>query len=78
MYMVYWTTVENEAHVPHAQSFDTTNMVGAMQFMEALRARQRAGETVRFITMCSEHPDVVGHPGVDVTGADYNWKKRRR
>jgi tagatose-1,6-bisphosphate aldolase non-catalytic subunit AgaZ/GatZ len=53
-------------------------MVGAMQFMEALRARQRAGETVRFITMCSAHPDVVGHPGVDVTGADYNWKKRRR
>jgi hypothetical protein len=78
MYMVYWTTVENEAGVPHAQSFDTTEMVPAMQFMEGLRARQRAGEPVRFVTMCSEHPDVVGHPGVDVTGADYNWKKRRR
>jgi hypothetical protein len=46
--------------------------------MEALRARQRAGEALRFITMCSEHPDAVGHPGVDVTGPDYNWKKRRR
>jgi hypothetical protein len=29
------------------------------------------------VTMCSEHPDLVGHPGVDVVGADYNWKKRR-
>jgi hypothetical protein len=70
--------VENAADLPHAQPFDTTEMVAAMQFMEGLRARQRAGEPVRFITMCSEHPDVVGHPGVDVTGADYNWKKRRR
>ena len=78
MYMVYWTTIENEAALPHAESFDTSEMVAAMKFMEALRTRQRAGEPVRFITMCSEHPDVVGHPGVDVTGPDYDWKKRRR
>jgi hypothetical protein len=78
MYMVYWTTIEEEAGVPHAEAFDTSEMVAAMKFMEALRARQRAGEAIRFITMCSEHPDVVGHPGVDVTGPDYNWKKRRR
>ena len=78
MYMVYWTTVEDDASHPHAQPFDTTEMVKAMQFMEELRARQRAGEGVRFVTMCSEHPDLVGHPGVDVTGPDYNWKKRRR
>jgi hypothetical protein len=78
MYMVYWTTVENEAAMPHAQSFDTSEMVSAMKFMEALRARQRAGESVCFVTMCSEHPDVVGHPGVDVTGPGYDWKKRRR
>jgi hypothetical protein len=78
MYMVYWTTIENEASVAHAEVFDTSEMVAAMKYMEELRARQRAGESVRFITMCSEHPDVVGHPGVDVTGPDYNWKKRRR
>jgi hypothetical protein len=77
MYMVYWTTIENDAALPNAEPFDTTEMVPAMKFMEELRARQRAGEPVRFITMCSEHPDVVGHPGVDVTGPDYNWKKRR-
>jgi hypothetical protein len=84
MYMVYWTTIEEEgedeggAGAPHAEAFDTSDMVAAMKFMEELRARQRAGEALRFITMCSEHPDVVGHPGVDVTGPDYNWKKRRR
>jgi hypothetical protein len=78
MYMVYWTIVGDDATTPHAQAFDTAHMVDAMQFMEQLRARQRAGEGVRFVTMCSEHPDLVGHPGVDVTGPDYNWKKRRR
>jgi hypothetical protein len=78
MYMVYWTTIENEGGMAHSEPFDTSEMVAAMKFMEDLRARQRAGEPVRFITMCSEHPDVVGHPGVDVTGPEYNWKKRRR
>lgn len=78
MYMVYWTMVEADKCTPHEQLFDTGEMVAAMQHMEALRKRQREGEAIRFITMCSEHPDVVGNPGVDVTGPDYNWKKRRR
>jgi hypothetical protein len=78
MYMVYWSTIGNDGSVAHAEPFDTSEMVAAMKYMEELRTRQRAGEPVRFITMCSEHPDVVGHPGVDVTGPDYNWKKRRR
>ena len=78
MYMVYWTTAEEGGNAAHQQPFDTSEMVEAMRFMEELRRRQRGGEAVRFITMCSEHPDVVGHPGVDVTGPDYIWKKRRR
>lgn len=78
MYMVYWTMAQDGANAPHQRLFDTAEMIQAMRFMEELRARQRAGEGVRFVTMCSEHPDVVGHPGVDVTGPDYNWKKRRR
>ena len=78
MYMVYWTIIEDSGSEPHAQGFGTEEMVKAMGFMEDLRRRQREGEGVRFITMCSEHPDVVGHPGVDVTGPDYDWKKRRR
>jgi hypothetical protein len=77
MYMVYWTIVDEGGSEPHAQAFATDAMVEAMRFMEDLRRRQREGEGVRFVTMCSEHPDAVGHPGVDVTGADYNWKKRR-
>lgn len=78
MYMVYWMEFDDGVRVPRAQPFDTSAMVAAMSFMEDLRRRQRAGEGVGFVTMCSEHPDMVGHPGVDVTGADYNWKKRRR
>jgi hypothetical protein len=78
MYMVYWTIVEADTCTPHQKLFETTDMVEAMQHMETLRKRQREGEGVRFITMSSEHPDLVGHPGVDVTGPDYNWKKRRR
>jgi hypothetical protein len=77
MYMVYWTIVEHGINKPHARQYETNEMVQAMQFMEQLRARQRAGEALRFVTMCSEHPDLVGHPGVDVVGSDYNWKKRR-
>jgi hypothetical protein len=76
--MVYWTIVDDGVNTAHAEQFDTTEMIRAMAFMEGLRTRQRAGEGVRFITMSSEHPDSVGHPGVDVTGPDYNWKKRRR
>jgi hypothetical protein len=78
MYMVYWTIVEEDRCTPHEKLFGTTEMVAAMQYMEELRRRQREGEGVRFVTMSSEHPDLVGHPGVDVTGPDYNWKKRRR
>ena len=78
MYMVYWTMVDGDRCTPHEQLFATTEMVAAMQHMEALRKRQREGEGVRFVTMASEHPDLVWNPGVDVTGADYNWKKRRR
>ncbi|MCD2515317.1 hypothetical protein LQ564_03205 [Massilia sp. G4R7] len=78
MYMVYWTVVEDDRCTPHEKLFETTEMVAAMQHMEELRKRQREGGGVRFITMASEHPDLVGHPGVDVTGPEYNWKKRRK
>lgn len=78
MFMVYWTVVEGKTCIPHATGFAATDMLGAMALMEQLRGRQRAGESVRFVTMSSENPDSVGHPGVDVTGPEYNWTKRRR
>lgn len=85
MFMVYWTVAEaaadEDGHTrtsPHARQFESNDMLAAMAFMEQLRTRQRAGERLCFITMSSENPDSVGHPGVDVTGPGYNWKKRRR
>lgn len=78
MYMVYWTEVGDGAAAPKCRDFASTEMSAAMQFMEGLRKRQREGEGVCFVTMCSENPDSVGHPGVADPSPDYNWKKRRR
>lgn len=78
MYMVYWTLKDDGVRTAHAKGFDSGDMVAAMDFMETLRFRQRAGEGVCFITMSSENPDSVGPAGVAETGSDYQWKKRRR
>lgn len=51
--------------------------MAAMALMEQLRTRQRAGEGVHAITMASENPDSVGHPGVAVVGPGCKWTKRR-
>ena len=77
MFMVYWSVTEGATASPHAQQFASTEMLAAMALMEQLRTRQRAGEGVRFVTMSSENPDSVGHPGVDVVGPGYKWTKRR-
>jgi hypothetical protein len=77
MYMVYWTVVDNGTKYPHAKEFESSDMLTAMRFMEELRARQREGKGVCFITMSSENPHSVGHPGVADPSPDYNWKKRR-
>jgi hypothetical protein len=78
MYMVYWTVIDNGIKTPQSKEFDSADMISALNFMEALRAKQRAGEGIRFVTMCSENPDSVGHAGIAETGSDYKWKKRRR
>jgi hypothetical protein len=78
MYMVYWTTIELAGPVPQARQFDSSDMLGAMKFMEELRSRQRAGEAIAFVALASENPHSVGKPGVAETGPDYDWKKRRR
>jgi hypothetical protein len=78
MFMVYWTVMQGEQSTPHAKLFHSTAMGEALTFMEGLRKRRREGEDLQFITMASENPDHVGQLGVDVTGPDYHWKKRRR
>lgn len=77
MFMVYWTVVDGSENVPHAQAFPSSDMRQALELMEQLRVRQRAGEEVRFVTMSSENPESIGNPGVDTTGPGYKWTKRR-
>lgn len=78
LYMVYWSeSNERRQTVARSQQFDNDAMAHAMQFMEALRARQRNGERVSFIAMASENPDSVGLSGVAEPSSTYNWKKRR-
>lgn len=77
MYMVYWTEEAEGAAVPRSKLFSSEQLVAVMNFTEALRTRQRGGELISFITMCSENPNSVGRAGVAETGADYQWKKRR-
>lgn len=78
MYMVYWTEAEANVAGPRARAFGSEEMAAAMQFMEELRNRQRAGQPVSMITMASENPHSIGRPGVADAGPDYAWKKRRR
>ncbi|WP_151632621.1 hypothetical protein [Noviherbaspirillum aerium] len=78
MYMVYWTEVANGESCAQGKDFPSEEMGSALKFMEELRTRQRAGEGICFVTMSSENPDSVGHPGAADPSPDYNWKKRRR
>lgn len=82
MYIVYWSILENEDQQPsrqiYSELFTATEMTKALSCMEALRKRKYDnGEKIFGITMAAEHPDSVGMLGVDVTGPDYDWKKRR-
>lgn len=71
--MIYWT--ENEK--PQQKKFGSAEMSLALKFTESLRKIQREEGTVGFIGMVSENPDCTSKLGVDVTGPDYDWKKRR-
>ena len=44
---------------------------------ERLRKMRREGQDITNITSSCEFDDMVGEHGVDVTGPDYDWKKRR-
>ncbi len=78
MYKVYWTTYDAEG-VPtaHAEDYGSDQLAAVLARCEALRARQRAGEPVGFVTMVSENPYSVGHPGAADVEAGYAWYKRR-
>lgn len=78
MYMVYWTDAADELLKPGQAMFPAHDLRAALQFMEELRLRQRAGEPVSFIVMASENPDSVGHAGAADPAPDYKWMKRRK
>lgn len=71
---VYWT----ENNQTQAQDFSSDQMTDALKFCEHLRKLRIAGEPISFISMSSEMVDCVSLSGVDVTGDDYDWKKRRK
>jgi len=73
VHVVYWT--ENDQ--PQRKQFPDGALQDMLEFTQALRKRQYADGTVSFVTSASEHPQSVGKQGVDVTSADYDWKKRR-
>lgn len=79
MFNVYW--MENGS--PRNSFFGPNEMADALKCMEKLREHQRTQDEtysptkVGFITFCSENPNSVTKLGVDVTGPDYDWKKRR-
>jgi len=72
MYKVYWT----ESSEVQSQNF--TDCGEALKFCEVKRKLQYAGEDINHIVMSAENPNNVGKLGVDVTGPDYDWKKRRK
>ena len=84
MFVVYWLEQDadpgrqSDRAQAQARSFNSDQMKEALAFMEQLRHRQRSGEAVGFVTMCSENPHSVGLPGVADPALDYDWKKRRR
>ena len=77
MVMIYWTEIQEGVSAPKSKEFASEKMTEALQFTEVLRTKQRAGEILKHITLSSENPHSVGRAGVDVTGSDYDWKKRR-
>lgn len=73
VHVVYWT----ENGQPHSAPFPDGALHEMLNFTQSLRKRQYADGTVSFVASASEHPQSVGKLGVDVTSADYDWKKRR-
>ena len=77
VYRVYWSEVQGDTLISRADDFPAGQISAAIKHTEALRKVQREDGTIRFITMVSEDPNSVGHPGAAWAGPDYDWKKRR-
>lgn len=85
MYMVFWVEIKDQQMATKSRLFPTSEFNKVLNFMGALRKRQRDDQTVAFVSMSSEHPDCIGSPGVDSVedgktpdGHDYEWTKQHR
>ena len=70
---MYWTN----CYGVQSQDFAEEELNQVLSFMEGLRRQQRNEAEIAHVALSISHPDSVGNPGVDVTGKDYDWKKRR-
>jgi hypothetical protein len=79
MYTVYWTetTCIDGINTDQCKMKQIETLTASLTECESLRRLRKAGAPLRAITMVSENPNSVGQAGVDVTNADYDWKKRR-
>lgn len=91
MYMVFWVESHHTDSLapalvkePQCKEFPTSEMTAALKYCEELRTRRRNGAPISFVTLVSEHPDMVGEAGASAVvdgklpdGSDYTWKKRR-
>lgn len=67
-FVVFWLDEDK----PRSAKFGDAEMTKALEFVKILR-----DDKMSHVCISSELQDSVGKPGVDVTGADYDWKKRR-
>jgi len=73
VHRVYWT----EDGVARSMDFGDGKLDEMLKYCEMLRKQKHAGADIGFITSASEMAECVSLQGVDVTGPDYNWRKRR-
>ena len=78
VHRVYWT--EEDSHhngQTCSRDFDSEHMTDSLKFCEKLRRHRKDGKAISHVCLSSEIVECTSLPGVDVTGPDYNWKKRR-
>jgi hypothetical protein len=70
-HVVYWL----ENGVPRGQ--EVADLKELLTLSESKRKLRREGANITNVTSSSEYVDCVSLQGVDVTGPDYDWRKRR-
>ena len=78
MIVVFWLELDPQgpAQARHVD-FPSDQLVEALKYAEALRARRRAGEPISHVAIQSELAESVGQAGVADPGKDYAHYKRR-